>query len=1156
MAATAGFKVQCPSCEAMVPVRDPSFIGRKIDCPKCKYRFVVEDPEGEAEEEEVEDAKPVKKAKAGPVTAKRPANGKVAPGKKKPGRLDDDDDGGKKAKKKQKSSGGATLLILGLGLGGVGLVVLVVVGILLATAGGDSGNKQPPPQQNRPSGPTTPVAGDGGDKKAEEPEKALGALPDATNLLPNETELVTNINVSRMLESSVGKAAFQTAGGFSLRNFETKMGFPLGDLNRIVRGSSFTQGWQFTVLQANKPFNFDDLTQKLGLQKDARSPVEGLDFYALGTEVENLGSFLFQDARSKPLRLYRHDDRTLVLAHEMPMMKFLEAKGKPKQLSQPTAASSPSGDQAGGGGMMPGGSGGGPPGGGMMPPGGGGKGGGGGGPPGGGPPGGGGGPPGGGMMPPGGGGKGGGGGGPPGGGPPGGGMMPPGGGGPPGGGSEGGAEQAVNASYLTVKPALKTLLDKVEEAKQPFIFSVAVDVTADPALVWKQLEENSLLKGLGDLKVLQAVFGDATAAAGALHTFKNDKLVGAVGVDCRSEEAARNTENSARFLTSRVVVPALTKELKLKFAGTDQGNEAGGGGFAGAMPPGMMGSGGGPPPGLFGAGGGSGQGPPRGGAGMMMPPGGGKPGPGGGGMAAPPIMGPPPGMQPPGGIQGAGGMQPDGSQPGGTQPYGGGQDSTSSSLTVSLREKSVLVNFELLLKDDAYQKVYGLATQFAVRARGRADMANARPRTNELAAALKAYVQQNKQFPRGTADRESPQERGNLPTYPDQRVSWLAELLPYLGQGEYRSLYSQINSKSRSWREDENLVAAQTLVPPFLAGDYPEATWWRQFPNVNAPVANTHFVGVAGVGMEAAEYAANDPGVAKKLGVFGYDRITKVDDVKDGLANTIVAIQVPPTFNSPWLAGGGSTVRGVPEKDSIKPFVCVTYNGKRGTFAVMGDGKVRFLPETTSDADFQALCTISGGEEVDVKKVAPEVTGDAVGSLAAPVPSSSAAVASAPAAPAEATPIEAAAWKQFSPEKGGFSVLLPGTPIEAPVKVATPVGEMTVQTYVVQRSDGSRFAVLYNDSPTPLGPQEVQQNLETAKATMAATSGGTLKSEKSITLEGNPGRELEISVRDGLVKVRIYIVKQRLYQVIAGPVGKVTATDVDKVLDSFKLTAK
>src|SRR5438093_881856 len=44
MATTTSFKQQCPSCEAMVPIRDPGLIGRKIDCPKCKYRFVVEKP--------------------------------------------------------------------------------------------------------------------------------------------------------------------------------------------------------------------------------------------------------------------------------------------------------------------------------------------------------------------------------------------------------------------------------------------------------------------------------------------------------------------------------------------------------------------------------------------------------------------------------------------------------------------------------------------------------------------------------------------------------------------------------------------------------------------------------------------------------------------------------------------------------------------------------------------------------------------------------------------------------------------------------------------------------------------------------------------------------------------------------------------------------
>src|ERR1700720_1986956 len=44
MAIGASFKQQCPSCEALVPIKDGSLVGKKVDCPKCKYRFIVEDP--------------------------------------------------------------------------------------------------------------------------------------------------------------------------------------------------------------------------------------------------------------------------------------------------------------------------------------------------------------------------------------------------------------------------------------------------------------------------------------------------------------------------------------------------------------------------------------------------------------------------------------------------------------------------------------------------------------------------------------------------------------------------------------------------------------------------------------------------------------------------------------------------------------------------------------------------------------------------------------------------------------------------------------------------------------------------------------------------------------------------------------------------------
>src|SRR5436309_3313102 len=45
------FKQQCPTCDAMVPIKDRGLVGKKIDCPKCKARFVVEDPDAGDEDD-------------------------------------------------------------------------------------------------------------------------------------------------------------------------------------------------------------------------------------------------------------------------------------------------------------------------------------------------------------------------------------------------------------------------------------------------------------------------------------------------------------------------------------------------------------------------------------------------------------------------------------------------------------------------------------------------------------------------------------------------------------------------------------------------------------------------------------------------------------------------------------------------------------------------------------------------------------------------------------------------------------------------------------------------------------------------------------------------------------------------------------------------
>jgi hypothetical protein len=83
-------------------------------------------------------------------------------------------------------------------------------------------------------------------------------------------------------------------------------------------------------------------------------------------------------------------------------------------------------------------------------------------------------------------------------------------------------------------------------------------------------------------------------------------------------------------------------------------------------------------------------------------------------------------------------------------------------------------------------------------------------------------------------------------------------------------------------------------------------------------------------------------------------------------------IQVPPALRGPWLAGGGATVRGVPDKDSIRPFVSRNHDGKPGTYALMADGSVRFIAADISDQVLKALAVVKKPAGVELP-VLPEV---------------------------------------------------------------------------------------------------------------------------------------------------------------------------------------
>src|SRR5207302_6571866 len=103
----------------------------------------------------------------------------------------------------------------------------------------------------------------------------------------------------------------------------------------------------------------------------------------------------------------------------------------------------------------------------------------------------------------------------------------------------------------------------------------------------------------------------------------------------------------------------------------------------------------------------------------------------------------------------------------------------------------------------------------------------------------------------------------------------------------HEALYTRIQFDA-SWKDPVNWMAARTLVPEFLDPSYPESARFAPYPGIPFALGGTHFVGIAGVGQDAPDYAAGDPAVASKLGVFGYDRMTPLDEVKKnrGLAQT------------------------------------------------------------------------------------------------------------------------------------------------------------------------------------------------------------------------------------------------------------------------------
>jgi prepilin-type processing-associated H-X9-DG protein len=226
----------------------------------------------------------------------------------------------------------------------------------------------------------------------------------------------------------------------------------------------------------------------------------------------------------------------------------------------------------------------------------------------------------------------------------------------------------------------------------------------------------------------------------------------------------------------------------------------------------------------------------------------------------------------------------------------------------------------------------------------------------QIALALHNYEGSYGHFPSGTVPN------ADLP--PDRRFSWVTVVYPPFMEGGVKLLLDWASP----WDEEGNCPPRQSVAVNKDTGERREefvgevrsllcpANPSRNGPGLPCP---THYLGIAGVGEDAAELPLSDP----RAGFFGYDRRLTQADLKDGAATTLMLAEA--VDGGPWSAGGPATVRGLaadgrPNLGQGGRFASL----HRATNVAFADGSVRPLTSAVSPKVLEALATVAGGEKV------------------------------------------------------------------------------------------------------------------------------------------------------------------------------------------------
>lgn len=227
-----------------------------------------------------------------------------------------------------------------------------------------------------------------------------------------------------------------------------------------------------------------------------------------------------------------------------------------------------------------------------------------------------------------------------------------------------------------------------------------------------------------------------------------------------------------------------------------------------------------------------------------------------------------------------------------------------------------------------------------------------------LGVGLHMYHDARGTFPCGTV--------GNSSLLPEMRWSWHVSVV---NASTSEELLIDLDNPWDADRHHQPQLVQWSVGPTVVSSTSRPLS---DVPTFRCPVARnrllygvfdtTSYIGVAGIGADAPSLSPGD----LRIGVFGYDRATKLNQITDGTAYTIMLIESE-LDNGPLLAGGPSTVRGIDQSGT-------PYLGRNRQFfgfhpsggnVLFVDGSIRFLSDDTEDAVLEGLSTIAANDGPD-----------------------------------------------------------------------------------------------------------------------------------------------------------------------------------------------